>query len=374
MRCDNCNTFFARPLELYNGDWACPNCRRSMSLSSVQLTLTGENDELYKLSEICYMRALTSQGNKKAYAGFLNKAMNYCKEAAYSGHPKALVRLGFLYDNGYFSLDETEAFKQAYECYAAVWCGKILDKRNITADAEYSDGGKKVKMSAAKRCLELLKDAPAKMRVQARYRYENVAARLKEEGLYDGDAPDAAYRVAESDRSSRILEILGTCFSKEKAPLFGLLFASGEDLRQACEVKEKRKNSEKSKFIFIAEKVALTIIDIDDGKVRALKTESDFKSVPDGKYCLYFFNTNGKHCFSGAKLSSIKRTLESGDSFGDFVKVKELIPYAFSQSEYTDYIFSDDDILMYKSRAESVSHALCDLIRSVQERIKRGEL
>ena len=371
MKCEKCGRWFDRPLELYNGEWACPNCHEFLALNSLQLRITDETEDLFKLSEICYLRALKAQKNKKEYDALLNKAINYCKDAAHAGHPKALLRLGFLYDSGYFSMDSTEAFKLAYEYYRAVWSGKINDMRGDNATADYADGGLTVKKSAARLYLQLLKNAPEKMRTHPRYRYETELVTIRNEGLYDGsEAAEGGY--SETERSSRVIDVLQSCFSKERAPLFGLLHLTDEEFSALCQIKDTGKER-KSKLLKIAEKVSLRLISVKDGSARAIKNAGDLGSVDAGDYYLYFFNTNGKHRFSGGKMNAVKKALEKGDAVNDFVKLNELISAICEGSDYSDYVFSDDDVLVYKSKTESVAHALGDLIKAVNDNIRRGE-
>lgn len=372
MECEKCKRQFVRPLELYNGDWACPRCHNSLALNSIQLNVTDDNENMFKMAEICYLRALKLQSNKKVYDKFLSKAMAYCKDAARSGHPKALVRLGYFYEFGYFSIDLCEAFKQAYECYRSVWNGKIDDARTIQSDAEYLNGGNRVKKSAARLYLNLLNNAPSKMRAHPRYRYESELENVKREGLYDGDVQfNEAY--SDENRTSRIFEILQSCYSKERAPLFGLIMLNSEEFYSLCAATEKTKNGTKKKILKIAEKVSIRLINIADGNTRAIKNQTDISGVPDGNYCLYFFNTNGKHFMSQGKMNAVKRALEKGDSVVDCVKLHELISAICEGSDSDDYVFSDDDILVHKSRAERVGHALGDMIKTFKNNLKRGE-
>lgn len=372
MECEKCNKQFERPLELYNGEWACPVCHESLALTSLKLVVTDENESVFRMSEICYLRALKSAADKKVYNKFLSRSIEYCKDAAHSGHPKALVRLGYFYDTGYFSVDVSEAFKQAYEYYRVVWNGKINDMRSSKVDGEYLDGGLQIKKSAARLYLNLLKNAPLKMRTHQRYRYETEFAAVAEAGL-DVGAESLDGVSSETDRCSRIFEVFESCFSKEHAPLFGLLLLDGGDFKALASVNEgTAKNGTRKKLIHIAEKVTLRLIDLKDGESRAIKNVKNLSEVKDGNYCLYFFNTNGGHSLSGGKMNAVKHALEKGDSLTEFVKINELIAL-ICNSDYTDYVFSDDDIIVHKSKAESVSHALGDLIKTVQKNILRGD-
>lgn len=373
MQCEKCKNEFERALELYNGDWYCPYCHGLLALSEVKLAVTDANEDAFKMSEICYLRALkTPASDKITYNELLGKATEFCREAARSGHPKALVRLGFFYDAGYFSIDETEAFKQAYEYYRAVINGKISDMRTKKT-ADYSEGGIKVKRSAAKLYLNLLKNAPESMRRFEKYDYLAELKSLKAAGLYFG-GDDFILSSLSADRAPRVMEILQSCFSRERPPLFGLLTLKGSDFTELAAMTEKTKNGFKSKLLSVAEKVSVYLIDITNGEPRAIKTNRDLFAEEEGRdYCLYFFNTNGKHSMSAASLNAVKRSLEKGDSITDFARVNELISSISRGVGRADYVFTADDILIHKSKAESVSHALGDLIKTVQKNVSRGE-
>lgn len=372
MQCEKCKNEFDRALELYNGDWYCPYCHSLLALSDLKLVVTDANEDAFRMSEICYLRALKTPAQEKAeYNDLLLKAIEFCKEAAHSGHPKALVRLGFFYDRGYFSIDETEAFKQAYEYYGAVIKGKISDMRTKKLP-DYADGGAKVKRCAAKLYLSLLKNAPKSMRRFEKYDYPKELKALKSAGLYYG-GDDFVESTLISDRSQRAMEILQSCFSKDHPPLFGLLMLKGSEFAQLYKITEKVKNGYKNKLLGIAEKVSLFLVDIRNGVPRAIKTNRDLYADDDGDYCLYFFNTGGRHALLPGAMNAVKRSLEKGDAITDFARVNELISSISQGVERADYVFSDDDILIHKSKAESVSHALGDLIKTVQKNVLRGE-
>lgn len=372
MECEKCKKSFDRPLELYNGEWVCPCCREVLALAKIKLNVTDENEAVFKTSEACYMRALkTPAADKKEYLKLLTDAMETCKEAAQAGNPKAMLRLGYLYDTGYFPIDEAEAFKQAYEYYRAVWGGKINDMRGANSDGEYSHGGIKIKRCAARLYLNLLKNAPEKMRRHERYQYVTEFNALKEAGLCEGSA-EFEYTAQNNDRAAKILEILQSCFSKDRPPLFGLIAVDGEEFTALASVREQAKNQGKFKLLRIAEKVNIYLIDISTGVPRAIKTERDLGEY-GGNYVLYFFNQNGKHQLSGGKVNAIRKSLEKGDAVTDFARVNELISIICGGQEVFEYVFCDDDIIAHKSRAESASHALGDLIKTVKKNVERGE-
>ncbi len=368
MICEKCGKTFYKPLELYTGEWACPHCRKNLSLSSVKLNVNDSNDELFSLSEICYLRALKCAENTEEYASLLQKSLDFCKKSAHAGHPKALVRLGYFYELGYFSADGAEAFKKACEYYQAVWRGKITVNRTKSGGDDYREGGLSVKKIAAARYLNLLANAPREMKGNARYSYEYGLQEVKEAGLYE-ERGSAAISMLAPDKGARAAEILSLCFSKERAPLFGLIYMDAEEFKELAAQKEKLKNGSRGRLARFAQKIFIVMFSADSDEFKVIKTERDFGEITKGGYYLYFFNTNGGHRISGGKLGSVKQYLEKGDATGEFAKIAKLVVTLSKSGGQSDLIFSDDDILVYKSPAESVTHATGDLLNAVTKNL-----
>lgn len=362
MICEHCKKEFNEPLELYNGEWACPLCRGNVNISSADLEVTHKNDELFKLSEMCYFRAIKSE-NTKDYQRDLQRAVALCKEAARLQHPKALVRMGYYYEIGYIAFDKNEAFKMAHDYYKAVWTAGKVNVLYIVGEGanEYADNGKKIRARAANLYLNLLKNPPEKFAGNKNYGYAEAKAAVVAAGL-TVEREEEAFSDREEDRAVRITEIFELCFSKERAPLFGVLRINGEEFKRLCEIKGEGKRETRAKLFRYAEKIDLVMLNESTGEPQAIKTEKNAALIrADEQYYLYFFNANGKHVFSGGNLKKVQKVLESGGyEFGKVYAIAEK-----AKSVKSDFVFYDDDVLKYKSKSETAGHATQDLINAV---------
>ena len=98
MRCNKCNKEFIRPLDLYDGRFACPKCLNDITkLGLDKFRITKDNEEQFQLSEIYFHKSLIEK-NKPEYK---ENAIKLCRIAADSGHPEDIMRLGYYYHFGY---------------------------------------------------------------------------------------------------------------------------------------------------------------------------------------------------------------------------------------------------------------------------------
>ncbi len=356
MICGYCKKQIARPLELFNGDWACPRCKKVLNIKSISVCVTEENDETAKLAELCYLRALKSSENKPAYDRNLSSAVEYCRTAARMGNPKALIRLGFFYENGYMPVGEKESRALAAEYYKSVFTGSVRVDMN-THDPDYIDGGKKLQNAAARLYLELIK----KQADESTYLKEKQKIMLK--GLYVPDDSDVS--VAADSRVQSLFKVLSSCASEEKSPLFGLLRVEADELGSVLGYIDDNKN--KPKIVELAKKIRIVFFNAENGTFQTVKTENNLmgldRTMP---YYLYFFNEIGVHDISRRACVKIAKALKKSNALGEYAGVKRMIG-AISKSYNVDYIFTEDDVLMYKSRFESFEHATGDLIDSIAE-------
>lgn len=364
MICEHCKKTFKDPLELYNGEWACPLCHKFIRFASGSLSVTRANDELFTLSEVCYLRALKISKSQE-YQKQLKKAINLCKEAARLNHPKAVMRMGYYYEMGYVSFDGVEAFKMACEYYKRVWNAKSIDvqfKGGAVDDGYACDGSEiKLKTRAAELYLDLLKNAPEKFAGNKSYSYSDALSEIRLSGL-PVSRQVKKQKSNEENRAAKTLEILESCFSKDRAPVFGILRFDGEEFLNLMEICESGRNDKRPSLLRYAERLDIYMIEVETGRFQAIKTAGNASGIKtNGKYYMYFFNTCGKHAFSQGKLKQIKKFLERGVM--EFDKVLSIAQKA--QMDFADYIFYDDDILVYKSRSESVAHAAQELIDSI---------
>lgn len=370
MICAKCNKSIARPLELHNGDWACPHCKKVLGIKSISVNVTAENDETFKLSELCYVRTLKRQSDKNSYAGDLERAVEYCRSAARMGNPKALVRLGYYYEHGYISADTYESFRLANDYYRLVWSSTIAVDYT-TDDADYADGCKRVKVIAARRYLELIKKMPDSVRTSVALDYREEVQKINDKGIAAG-VDIVGDEIMEEDRISHIFGVLQACFRDERSPLFGLLRLEAGEFAALCETDESTSGKKTNKLVNIAKKVVIVLFDIDSGTFKTIKTLNDCSAVAkDSPQYLYFFNEHGAHSISDRKCAKIGKALKRRNSLGEYAGVKNIIEAIGASMARRDCIFGVDDVLMYKSGLKSYSHATEDLVTSFVKKSAR---
>ncbi len=362
MICEHCKKEFKEPLELYNGEWACPLCRENISVTSKDLVVTHENEELFNLSEICYFRAIKAE-NRKDYQRDLGKAVSLCREAAKLQHPKALLRMGYYYDAGYIAFDRNEAFKMAHDYYKAVWTATRIDV-NYTGGAEgdWGANGVKLKERAALLYLNLLKNVPEKYAQNAVYNYGDAKAAVIAAGL-PVKLSDDGNENREEDRAVKILDILESCKAGGRAPLFGILRTDGETFKRLAEIKDEGKKEKRAKLFKYAVSVDIVMLNEHTGNAKTIRKEEDVAVIKDDEqYYLYFFNVGGRQPKVG-NLKRVQKVIERETNRGEYGKVLEIAERA--KAVGGDFVFYADDILKYKSKSESCAHAASDLINAV---------
>ena len=144
---DRCGKEVEQPLELYDGSWACPYCKREMGGDFSAFSITEENEELYILSERSYYRWLTNMKllRGKAAQKLIDRAVELCRESAQLGNPLAVLRLGFFYDKDYVEVNRSEAVRCriAYAYYSAVCFSdaELKEESGVGSDAFTLRGG-----------------------------------------------------------------------------------------------------------------------------------------------------------------------------------------------------------------------------------------
>lgn len=362
MICEHCRKEFKEPLELYNGEWACPLCRENISVTLKELEVTHENEELFNLSEICYFRAVKAE-NRKDYQRDLSKAVELCREAARLQHPKALLRMGYYYDAGYIAFDRNEAFKMAHDYYKAVWTATRIDVNYTGGIADdWGANGVKLKERAALLYLNLLKNVPEKYSNNSVYNYSEAKAAVIAAGL-PVKLSDEGAENREEDRAVKVLDILESCKTGGRAPLFGVLRVDGETFKRLAETKDTGKKEKRAKLFKYAVSVDIVMLNEHTGNAKTIRKEEDVAAINDDEqYYLYFFNVGGKQPKAG-NFKSAQKVIERENSRGEYGRVLELGDKAKALGG--DFVFYADDVLKYKSKSESFRHATGDLLNAV---------
>lgn len=372
MICHNekCGRQVERPLELYDGSWACPYCKHEMMSAFSEFAVTAENEELFILSERSYYRWLTNVKllRESAAQKLIDKAVELCKESARLGNPMAVARLGFYYDKDYVEVNRSEAVRCriAYAYYSAV-CYSHAELK-VEDGVRHRYDWKEIRIDAAKRMLEMLAFVPEEIASLDKFNFEFNRTRVREElGI---DVHVTRTEGAKSGREEQAYSVLYSCFAKQKAPLFGIFRLTGDELKRMFKIAvgnrfDVYRMAERGVFLAVAECDARGSIKDEGGVFTALRNRRRIDEVLEGLsddslYCAYFFNENGGHRFFGKYgLSVVKKTLEENR----FALVKRLV----SDGGRLDYTFCDDDVYLYKTKLRSTGDAVKKLVAAVCE-------
>jgi hypothetical protein len=359
MKCINpsCGKKIVTPLELFNGVLTCPYCKSELTVIK-DFKITLENNDLYNLSELYYFKYLTLVGSDKERTdktiktenATLLTAISTCKEAAYSGHPQAVFKMGNYYES-YFESELSDADRKriAFEYYAAL-CYSNLN--TVPKDDGITGFGAteflELKRLAAKRLYQMVvssdKDFGGFKKYDREYNIERITSIY---GAMEFDKNIYTNGGGGKDEDIKKL-FLSSVSRKGRAPLFGIYKLSGAELKNIFSGTD-----DKSKQIFriITKGLEVRYIESENGRVdeidgyftkmsNTLSALNNLEEIKDIKeYYLYFFNTGGKHAYlSGGQMNKIKRTLEENY----FERIKRLI-----NGGAEDYTFFDDDIVMF---------------------------
>lgn len=370
MICEKCKHTIEQPLELYNGEWACPDCKAKLGGVMSDFEITADNEQLFKLAECCYHNWLegASRGEAERVREQLEKAIEFTREAAAMGNPEAVVRLGYYYDKDYTEVNKSEAARcrAAYAYYSAV-CYASSELKVAKEGVKGVYDFRAIRIKAAGYLLKMLASAPEELTSSDKFNYENNLAMIKERlGV---EFPRPLVSGIKQSAVEQAFSKLMSCFARQNAPLFGVMRLSGGELK---ELKEKRVGSYTvikliRRGLFVAAAQAAE----DSGKVSmdetftALKNERGFNEYMDGEvmdgadYWLFFFNEKGGHRFFGKfALGRIQKALTSSR----YDAVKTIIDGGAGE----DLTFLDDDVYMCKSKIGTMNDAVKKLAEYVQ--------
>lgn len=360
MYCKNCKKEVENTLELYDGSFACAQCKTKIEVGA--LTIDAANEEKFVLSEIMFHHSLLQKDNKAKRRENVNKALELCKVAAFRGHPKAVVRLAYYYEMGYVKMDAVQAFKMACQYYRTVWSNDFTD----AALKQFAN----LRHVAATRHLNLLEHTPPQLRFDVEhYGYEKVSREMVSAHAIqsaprkpDGDV------INETDEAARITDTLNACLNAKRAPLFGIIALTGAALRNWAygEVVVGKKRVKRYELYSDVKDVELYLLWSAKTHYRHVVGEHSFAQKDntgnllqdDETYYLCFLNGKLK------KFVAAKKLLEpSGDDRNALFK---LVKKA-TRNGYADYVFYADDVLFHRSKGETIKHATMDLINAVCE-------
>ena len=377
MNCINCNKKFKKPLNLFNGERTCPHCKKKLT-ELKSLYITEENEGLYNLSEVYYLRYLSpdsySLNNKKALAytpaELLENAVKYCEESAKLGNPKAIYKMGY-YNEFYLETEksETDKIRIAFDYYSYLcYSSDVTVQSDGIAKGITKDEFSALKRNSAEAIVNLMNKYQVAFKGVGDYakKYDMKANFKKIKSIYGDIVVDnTVVTVNQSSKikSKQVQGVLKSCFGKDRVPLFGLYFLSFEEIKKVFSKDDgDKKKQDFVKFLKKGFNVGITecdangellldndgyFTDYNEQKLKAfLENDSNL-----GKYFyLYFYNSKGKRTY--LKKYDVAKT-QNDLIRNEYALIKELINFGM-----LEYLFFEDDIVQFKN-AEKLINYVC---------------
>ena len=364
MQCNKCHTEVREPLELYNGEMACPKCKSNLNKQSTKLQATDPRaKELFSLAELYYHYSICKAAKLPATGlverctlsadEMVKKAVQYCQEAVKLGHPEAIWRMAFVYDKDYVEKDKTETMRNRIAAHMYLSILSSPERQFPGYGAANSEADTyALKKRAANDLIEITKKMPSGDRkyytdalIEHSFLTAEQAAELRAEGGKGGGA--------------ELMSILREASSKRRASLFGIIRVKKEQL--------DRLSGEIVKIPAVAaRKVDMMFIPLGKDDKYDLRNsfggESPFHVVcvaadaiktgisraaekAEESVCVYFFNKAGKHRFYSSSGSRAKlQKMINND------KLNLLIAATAGRS----YVFYDDDVYIKNGRPDRI--------------------
>lgn len=372
MNCVHCKKKITRTYNLFNGKRICPSCLKEASpIPEAPQMLPGSNaDELYRLSRSYFFHGIAREIGKEVapagtpdYAECFERATSLCLEAALTGHPEAMWNMGFYYDKDFVEADRTELER----CRVAA---KYYSTIALHAEGEvagYTGDFKELRVRAAHDLVKMVGGLAPRERASFLKTVEAVRAM----GLINQEEVDYLFASGRSRRTSlrrRLEDLFASAVSKKRAPTFGVLFTTKEELVSnmetilAANVVVKTKKLELA-FLPLSAGGAYVAMNPQDfvpvlteDNIRA-KIEGD--DLPDGNVAIYFFNNAGKHgIYNGqGERKKMRAWIEANEyqAISDLIEACKMHPC----------IFFDDDVYYYHKQ----QRVAADVVSLIQEDI-----
>ncbi len=379
MICKECHKSVDQPLMLYDGRLSCPYCTKELTAIG-EFRVTRESEEYYRLARLCFFRWLDDPVKEKEK--YIGRSVEYCTLAARAGHPKAVVFLGYLYEKGYSdeSRGDIEGCRIAYGYYTAVCFSERADVTGDDGIQGYTrEDVAKIKFGAARLLLSMLNSLAEGKSTETANRwfdYEKNKRLICEKYPTLGTEQNIGRVTSvEVDRVGKIYNVLRSCISHVRAPLFGVIRLTNEELRTLL---AREKEIDKPTVEGLVN-MGLTLKHIrcdkngradesKEGKVQSLTNLIIIEEYPKllddgGSGYLFFISGVGKHAYLGKReISHVEQELGQNN----FALVKRLINKG-GQSEYT---FFDDDIVAALGGKKNYAKGAGLLIESVTSQQK----
>ena len=356
MICTNkrCGIDIKAPLELYNGDLACPKCRQRVILMLDEVKVTPENKELYELSNMWFSYGLSkdvdtsvpelAMGIRLSPKEMIRKATLLATEASLLGHPEARWRLGFFFDRDFVENDKTESAR----CRIAA---KYYESVFASPEGEFAGYGAPetlaLKKRAAKDYIDMVSGMPESERDFYKDGFEKATV-IAPEAV--GEFGSGGAQRSDKEIMADVIKLLPNA---SRAPLFGIVTVDKNSLGDIGELINESRGiiRQDVSFQFIPlnkdgtmhgdfDTSAFILSDIEDYVKRA-------EAAADTEVSVFFYNKLGRHRFVKNKKAEL----------GDYVQAlfdKSAINYLqilvnkLSATKVT--LFYDDDIAFYNAK------------------------
>lgn len=383
LYCENCGKE-VEFLERYNGKTFCSRCFRASEESS--LTVTRENEESFRLSELCLFRYLTEtdtvvNSKKRNRRSILEDAIKLCSEAAKHGHPKAVFRMGFY--NEYFMEDskgEAERIMRAFEYYY-----RVFDAKGEVKFADLSQDGYTSKTISSVDELDALKKEAAKRILELFRKYDYIfGLREKKDSRFkeardkivsrytDLRAMAMAATGGENSIVKAIYKTLSACFDDNvRPPLFGFYRITGAELRELLSIAYNPKEGIMHEMRILSEKLTFRYAFCEANGSFTSRGSSFYRirnaifpddrsnqnAISDTDYVYFtFYNEKGKH----GRVRAKQVTAIYDELFESNTRMAELVS-STSKRELT--IFGDDIVWLEHNKDGSVVETLIKNLR-----------
>ncbi len=382
MKCPhkNCGKEFKEPLELFTGNSVCPYCKKPLT-ANAELKITAENEELYDISEIYYLRYLSPsswEGEKKAVfaltpSEMLDNAIENCRLSANRGNPKAVFKMGY-YNEHYLETvrSERDRIRTAYNYYASLCFCELKNVPTENGSVKLSDSEFLfLKTRAAQSLIKLYVNHSKELKDSAKFDFEKDRRRIKT--VYGNDFVETINDAAEkNDKANKVFSVIKSCLKKERTPLCGLFLLNGAELKKLFSLKSNEKDKKPDLFKAISKGVEIRYLPCDGNGIISSeveerhfinfsgerKTKELLSNIANDEYLyLYFFNSACKRKFLSARQI---KTVEKSFSENHFERVCRLIDFSAG-----DYLFFEDDLYFYahgknaRKSAELLVDSIC---------------
>ncbi len=371
MICVHCKKQLTRTLNLFNGKRICPSCLKEASpIPDAPVMKPGSNaDELYRLSRSYFFHGIAREIGKESapvgspdYMECFERATSLCLEAALTGHPEAMWNMGYYYDNDFVESDRTELER----CRVAA---KYYSTIALHAEGEvagYTGDFKALRVRSARDLVKMV----AGLSPRERSSFLKIIESIRAMGLITSEEVDELFNTGRSRGTSlrrRLDDLFASAVSKKRAPTFGVLFTTKEELFANIETILKADvviKTKKLELAFVPLSQNLAYVDMNPSDFLPVINEDNIRAriegddLPEGNVAVYFFNNAGKHgIYNGGERTKIRKWIEANE----YQAITDLIEAAKGHA----CIFFDDDIFYYHKQ----QRVAADVVKLIQEDI-----